>query len=999
MKPYSPIPLATYRLQLNRDFTFAQATDVVPYLADLGISHCYISPCLKARPGSMHGYDIVDHNSFNPEIGSAEEFDRFVAALHERGMGLILDIVPNHMGIMGSDNAWWLDVLENGQASIYAEFFDIDWHPLKEELHGKVLVPVLHDHYGVVLESGDLKLIFNPDRGEFDISYHEHRFPLDPKEYSRILQRCDAGASANRRANGENGEPSPDVLELQSLIASFGHLPSRPEAIGDRIAERNRDKEIHKRRLAELAARSDEIGRCIAYAIQSINGDPADPASFEELHEIIKAQAFRLANWRVASDDINYRRFFDTNDLAGIRVEKEEVFEASHRLVLRLVAEGKVDGFRLDHPDGLYNPVQYFERLRKGIADAIASSSGTVNSESHRRYVVIEKILTGAERLPPEWTVDGTTGYDFANLVNGLFVDSSAVMRMERIYRNFIADEIDFEELAYTTRKLIIRVALVSELNVLANMLTRIALSRRRTCDFTTNSLRDALTEIVASFPVYRTYVSETGLSEYDERYIQKAVDAAKWRSPAFDTSIFDFIGGVILTHIAEGQNPAYKNSVLNFAMKFQQFTSPVMAKGIEDTAFYRYNRLISLNDVGSDLHRFGVPVSEFHTANRGRVSSWPHAMLATSTHDSKRSEDVRARINVLSELSGLWRLRVREWRRINRNRRRNLSGRPAPRPNDEYLIYQTLVGALPFGLNEKSDKNDWESFSARIEAYMLKAIREAKRNTSWVNRNADYEDAVTSFVKSLLGPGPKNRFLADFLPFQRQVARLGMWNSLAQTLLKLTCPGVPDTYQGNEVWDFSLVDPDNRRQVDYKMRQQAFESLRQHGGISELEIVRRLLESPEDGRIKLHLIWKTLCFRQEHADLFQQGDYLVLGVAGAKADRVLAFARKYQDSTILIIVPRLVAGLMSEANAAGATHADATPANDTHAAAETTNASAFDRLPIGPEVWGETHVLLPDSGRVNCRNVFTGEILELEGQISLAQALANFPVALLSLE
>jgi (1->4)-alpha-D-glucan 1-alpha-D-glucosylmutase len=994
MKPYSPIPLATYRLQLNRDFTFAQATDVVPYLSDLGISHCYISPCLKARSGSMHGYDIVDHNSFNPEIGSALEFDRFVAALHGRGMGLILDIVPNHMGIMGSDNGWWLDVLENGQASIYAEFFDIDWHPLKEELHGKVLVPVLHDHYGVVLESGDLKLIFNPDRGEFDISYHEHRFPLDPKEYPRILQRCDAGASVNRRAKGENGEPSADVLELQSLIASFGHLPSRPEAIGDRIAERNRDKEIHKRRLAELAARSDEIGKCIAYAIQSINGDPADPASFEELHEIIKAQAFRLANWRVASDDINYRRFFDTNDLAGIRVEREEVFEASHRLVLRLVAEGKVDGFRLDHPDGLYNPVQYFERLRKGIADAIASSSGAANSESDRRYVVIEKILTGAERLPPEWVVDGTTGYDFANLVNGLFVDSSAVMRMERIYRNFIADEIDFEELAYTTRKLIIRVALVSELNVLANMLTRIALSRRRTCDFTTNSLRDALTEIVASFPVYRTYVSEAGLSEYDERYIQRAVDAAKWRSPAADTSIFDFIGGVILTHIAEGQNPAYKNAVLNFAMKFQQFTSPVMAKGIEDTAFYRYNRLISLNDVGSDLHRFGVPVSEFHTANRGRVSSWPHAMLATSTHDSKRSEDVRARINVLSELSGLWRLRVREWRRINRSRRRSLSGRPAPRPNDEYLIYQTLVGALPFGLNEKSGKNESEAFSSRIEAYMLKAIREAKRNTSWVNPNMDYEDAVASFVKSLLDPGPKNRFLADFLPFQRQVARLGMWNSLAQTLLKLTCPGVPDTYQGNEVWDFSLVDPDNRRPVDYKIRQQAFQSLRQQHGVSELEIVRRLLESPEDGRIKLHLIWKTLCFRQQHVDLFQQGDYLVLGVAGAKADRVLAFARKYQDSTALIIVPRLVAGLMSEANAAVNT-----PVVDTSAAAETANASAFDRPPIGPEVWGETHVLLPDSGRVKCRNVLTAEVFEVEGEIRLAQALANFPVALLSLE
>ena len=1008
MNAPSRIPVSTYRLQLNKDFTFVQATEIVPYLSNIGISHCYVSPCLKARPGSMHGYDIVDHSSFNPEIGTEEEFNRFVSALHERGMGLIMDIVPNHMGIMGSDNAWWLDVLENGQASIYAEFFDIDWHPLKEELHGKVLIPVLNDHYGVVLENGDLNLIFNQDRGEFDIGFHEHRFPLDPKEYPRILQRCDAGASAIKSANGENGEPSPDVLELQSLITSFGHLPSREEATGERIAERNRDKEIHKRRLSELAARSPEIANCIDYAIQSINGDSANPSSFEELHEIIKAQAFRLANWRVASDDINYRRFFDINDLAGIRVEQKEVFDASHRLVLGLIAEGKVDGLRLDHPDGLYNPVQYFEHLRTGIAEAIktasAQTTAETTAESNLRWVVIEKILTGSERLPPEWAVDGTTGYDFSNLVNGLFVDSSAVMRMERIYRNFIADEIDFEELAYTSRKLIIRVALVSELNVLANMLTRIALARRRTCDFTTNSLRDALTEIVASFPVYRTYVSEAGLSEYDARYIQKAVDAAKWRSPAADTSIFEFIRDVILTRIAEGQNPAYKNSVINFAMKFQQFTSPVMAKGIEDTAFYRYNRLVSLNDVGSDLHRFGVPVSEFHSANRGRVSSWPHAMLATSTHDSKRSEDVRARINVLSELSALWRLRVRDWRRINRSLRRSLSGRPSPRPNDEYLIYQTLVGAWPFALDENSPREDFKAFSDRIEAYMLKAIREAKRNTSWINRSVDYEDAVTSFVKALIEPGSKNRFLADFLPLQRQVARLGMWNSLSQTLLKLTCPGVPDIHQGNEIWDFSLVDPDNRRPVDYERRQQAFETLRQ-ASASNSEGLRRLLESPEDGRIKLHLTWRTLCFRRQHADLFREGKYLVLGVTGPKADRVLAFARKYKDATAVIIVPRLVAGLINESNSesifgsSSESNSEATSSGAPPDLVETTNTSGLDRLPLGPRVWGETNVLLPNGGRAKCRNVLTDQTLEVEGQIKLAEALAEFPVALFLLE
>ena len=412
------IPRATYRLQLNRGFTFDHARAIVPYLAALGISHCYISPCLKARPGSMHGYDIVDHNSLNPEIGSPKDFDRFVSSLHEHGMGLIMDIVPNHMGVMGTDNAWWMDVLENGEASAYAPFFDIDWHPLKEELHGKVLVPVLHDHYGAVLESGELKLVFHSERGEFDIEYRNNRFPVNPREYPRILQRSVQSAAA------QLGEQNPDLLEFQSLITAFGHLPQRHEVSSERIVERNRDKEIHKRRLAELCARSAEIKTAIFQAVDSINGDPANPASFNELHELIKAQAFRLANWRVASDDINYRRFFDTNDLAGLCMENRQVFEATHRLVLNFVAEGKVDGLRIDHPDGLYDPAQYFRRLQCAIEKQAPESGGKAP------YVVIEKILTGNERLPDEWPVCGTTGYDFANLVNGLFVDATNAGRM-----------------------------------------------------------------------------------------------------------------------------------------------------------------------------------------------------------------------------------------------------------------------------------------------------------------------------------------------------------------------------------------------------------------------------------------------------------------------------------------------------------------------------------------------------------------------------------------
>jgi malto-oligosyltrehalose synthase len=964
MKLRSQIPRATYRLQLNRDFTFAQATAIVPYLSGLGISHCYISPCLKARPGSLHGYDIVDHNSFNPEIGTAEEFDRFVAVLHEHGMGLILDIVPNHMGVMGSDNTWWLDVLENGEASIYASFFDIDWQPLKDELHGKVLIPVLSDHYGAALESGDLKLVFHSARGELDVSYFEHRFPVDPKEYPRVLQR-----SADTVAT-TLGEQNPDLLEFQSLIAAFGHLPSRQETSSDRIGERNRDKEIHKRRLAELCARSPEIVICIERVVELINGNPADPASFEELHELIKAQTFRLANWRVASDDINYRRFFDTNDLAGIRIENETVFEVTHRLILTLMKDGKVDGFRLDHPDGLYDPAQYFQRLQRGIATAVGDSENE-NNENDPRYVVIEKILTGPERLPTNWPVDGTTGYDFSNLVNGVFVDPQAEMRMERIYRNFLGDEIDIDDLFYRSRKLIIRVALASELNVLANRLAKIALAKRRTCDFTLNGLRVALTEAVASFPVYRTYVTAAGAAETDERYIHSAIAAAKWRSPAADTSIFDFVGDVLLTRVAQGQDPTYQNAVITFAMKFQQFSSPVMAKGLEDTAFYRYNRLVSLNDVGGDIHRFGTTVPDFHLANQERQRDWPHTMLATSTHDSKRSEDVRARINVLSEIPGFWRIRLRDWKNFNRRYKKSINNVPAPSANDEYLLYQTLIGAWP--VEPLNDGPAWKTFSDRIEAYMLKAIREAKENTSWINRNTEYEGAVSVFVKALLTPGPRNRFLPDFIPFQNHVARLGLWNSLSQTVLKLTCPGVPDIYQGNDLWDFSLVDPDNRRPVDYLLRQQMFRDFSEWADTPSVSQLRNLLETPEDSRLKLYVIWKALSFRQQQPALFQHGEYISLAVEGTKAGHVIAFARKSTTSSVLVVAPRQIAGLLGDSG----------------------------EPPIGAQVWQDTHILLPLSDRPEqYRNVLTGEVLPLEQadgrvKIAVSEILKDFPVGL----
>jgi (1->4)-alpha-D-glucan 1-alpha-D-glucosylmutase len=656
-------------------------------------------------------------------------------------------------------------------------------------------------------------------------------------------------------------------------------------------------------------------------------------------------------------------------------MENERVFQETHRLVLRLIAEEKVDGLRLDHPDGLYDPAQYFERLSKSVTDAANKSDKEAagNPRNGSPFILIEKILTGRERLPSNWCVTGTTGYDFANLVNGLFVDSAATKRLDRIYRYFIDDDSDFEDLAYRCRKLIMRVALASELNVLANQLTRIALAKRRTCDFTLNSLRDALAEVVASFPVYRTYVTSSSISENDARYIRVAIRAAKWRSPAADTTIYDFISEVLLTRIAEGQDPVYRNAVTTFAMMFQQFTSPVMAKGLEDTAFYRYNRLVSLNEVGGDLHRFGISTADFHVANHDRLDAWPHTMLATSTHDSKRSEDVRARINVLSEISGQWRLRMRDWRRFNRDHKRIVNDKPAPSANDEYLLYQTLIGAFPQelsggGNNSNYDEGTAESFRRRIEDYMLKAIREAKRNTSWINQNLEYEAAVSSFVKTLLTRDATNPFLEDFIPFQRGVARIGLWNSLSQTLLKLTSPGVPDIYQGNELWDFSLVDPDNRRPVDYTHHRQVFDGLSEASDGPDSSFIRNLLRTPENGRSKMYVIWRCLLLRQQHPDLFESGEYLTVSVEGAKAGHVVAFARKLEEKSALVIVPRLVAGLLN----------------------------GSELPPIGSAIWDDTHLTLPVCGCAGYRNAFTGELLNADSSMSVAAALANFPVALL---
>jgi (1->4)-alpha-D-glucan 1-alpha-D-glucosylmutase len=944
------VPRATYRVQLNADFTFKDLTAIVPYLAALGVSHVYCSPYFRARAGSAHGYDVVDHNSFNPEIGSREDFDRLVAQLRAHGMGHILDIVPNHVGVMGSDNAWWMDVLENGQASIYADYFDIDWSPANPVLADKVLVPVLADAYGVVLERGDLELRFERGHGSFAIHYHEHRLPLDPRTYPRIL---DAVLAIERNE------------QLESLRRRFGALPDRRGPTSEQIAERNRDKEAHKRALAELAGADAAVSAAMDRAVARLAGHPGDPASFDPLHELLEAQAFRLAYWRVASDDINYRRFFDVNDLAALRVENESVFEATHRLVLELVAAGALDGLRIDHADGLYDPLGYFRRLTGRVAQVTAAGREPL-------YLVAEKITASFERLPPDWPVDGETGYRFANVANRLLVDAGSKARMDRVYRSFIGELRHWPSIAYECQHLVLRRSLASELTTAANLLARIAHDDRRTRDFTLASLWRALAEVIACFPVYRTYVTDS-VSDADRRYIDWAIAAARRRASSTAQPVLDFVRSALLLELAAPSESA-RARMRRFAMKFQQITAPTTAKGLEDTALYRFYRLVSLNEVGGEPDLYGSSVSAFHADAQDRSRHRPHEMLATSTHDTKRSEDVRARISVLSEMPAAWRQAADRWRRLNRTRRREVGGVLAPSPDDEYLLYQTLVGTWPL---EEPDESGLDAYRARIEAYMLKAAREAKVRTSWAAADAEYEEALTQFIRAALEPREGNLFLADFRAFNRRIARFGLLNGLSQTLLKLTAPGVPDIYQGNESWRFSLVDPDNRRPVDYAAQQSLLEAL---ADAPERD-VPALAADVADPRCKLFLHVRVLQLRRRDPELFERGEYVPLKVTGRREPHLCAFARRLEGRLAVVMAPRLYLKLMEAAGAAW----DEPP-----------------RPPLGAGVWADTQVQLPFTLETPLRGALDGARVSPSAggeapAISVAAALGSFPVALLT--
>ncbi|MEJ7929146.1 malto-oligosyltrehalose synthase [Ramlibacter sp. AN1015] len=944
------VPRATYRLQLHKDFGFDDAVRILPYLDRLGVSHVYCSPVQRARAGSTHGYDVVAHDEINPELGGEDGLRRLIAALRERGMGLLLDMVPNHMGVWGQDNAWWLDVLENGPASLYAQHFDIDWRPLNRELTGKLLVPLLGDHYGDVLERGDLVLRLEEGRGALSLAYYEHRLPLAPETYPAVLSRAEARL-----------EDLDLAARLASIAAAFGHLPARDAEGEDERIERDRDKELLKARLARLLQREPEVARAVEAAVAELN----DSSRRDELHALIDAQAWRPAYWRVAADEINYRRFFEIGDLAALRMERDEVFEATQSFALQLAAEGAVDGLRIDHPDGLYDPARYFRMLQEGYAtraglDLPERDAG--GRPCRPLYVVAEKIAASHEDVPEDWHVHGTTGYRFANVVNGVLVDTAAEDRFVQIWQRFTGERRPFDEVAREAKIDIMRTALASELTVLATELLRIARRHRRTRDYTFNSLRRSLAEVVACLPVYRTYVVD-GPSVQDRRYVEWAVEEAMGRSEDADLSVFGFIRQCMLGQSLPDASHELLARVRRFAIRIQQFCSPVAAKGVEDTAFYRWFPLSSLNEVGGEPAQFGMTVAAFHQASADRARRWPHTMLATATHDHKRSEDVRNRIDVLSEMPAAWRLALRRWRAVNRPLRESLraAGAPedAPSAADEYLLYQTLLGTWPL-------EGPGPDYAGRIVDYMRKAAREAKVRTRWTKPDEGYENALAAFVEGALAPGQQGTFLAELHAMAQQLAWFGALNSLSSTLVKHASPGVPDTYQGHEVVSLTLVDPDNRRPVDYPALARMLDELAAAGDA----LPPGLAATPGDGRAKLWIAWRLLGLRRRDPALFERGDYQPLDATGTRAANVLAFARRHEGRMLVTIAGRLWSQLPCDAG---------TP-------------------PVGSAAWGDTTVDvagLPDGARLT--SVLDGaEFVVREGRIALAEAFARLPACAL---
>lgn len=968
------IPSATYRLQINRALPLRQVTALLDYLDALGVSDVYLSPILMAVPGSGHGYDVVDHSRLNPDAGSEADLVELGAALRARNMGMLADIVPNHMSIAVPHNRLWIDVLENGPSSPFARFFDIDWAPPKTDLEAKVLLPVLSDQYGRVLEAKKIRVLYGD--GAFSVDACGMPLPVAPRTWPQLLEPA---LSVLRAPAGRAEAPSAgDVDELESILFALSHLPPRTETDPTKVRERRREKEIVKRRLAALVSSSRAVAAAVARSVDEMNGVLGDPRSFDKLDALLAEQAYRLAFWRVATDEINYRRFFDINDLAAIRVEEPLVFNAVHELPLRYVSMGIITGFRIDHLDGLFSPSRYLHDLKracraaaKGGAEAKKEGTGDSSAKGDDFYIIAEKILETDEALREGFPIQGTTGYGFLNMLGSVFVDPMSARKLLEIYASFTGSWSPFADVAYESKKLILEVSLSSELTVLARKLDRISEQHRESLDFTLKSLEKALIEIIACFPVYRTYIDADQPSAMvhpdDERHIQLSVREAKRRNPAVSESIYDFIKAILLLEDPHGIEESDREARQDFVLRFQQLTGPVTAKGLEDTAFYRYYPLASLNEVGGSPARLGITLADFHFLNRARVLRTPHALSTTSTHDTKRSEDVRARVSVLSEAPEQWERALLAFKQHNERHKVDVGGVLAPDANEEYLLYQTLLGSYP--LEALTDEGRGV-YVERIQRYMNKALKEAKVHTSWIRQDEAYDRAVRQFTEAILTPGPDNLFLKEFELFYAAMVRAGLYGALSQVLVKIAAPGVPDFYQGSELYRFQLVDPDNRDPVDFEESKRLLAALRRDAEQDAIALCRNLVATPEDPRLKLYLTNRGLEFRKARRTLFDNGAYTPLEAYGSRANHAVAFARVCEQQAAVAIAGRFFLAL-----------------------------DAQHRPPIGAQVWQDTTLRLHGAlGQGRYRDFLTGVVHDLSDtdEVRLAVLLEHLPFALL---
>jgi (1->4)-alpha-D-glucan 1-alpha-D-glucosylmutase len=871
------IPNATYRLQLTKEFGFEAAGRIAPYLQALGVSHVYCSPYLKARPGSQHGYDIVDHGELNPELGDELAFRYFTAALKAHGLQQILDFVPNHMGVFGADNPLWLETLEWGPDAPHAGWFDIEWDPERRYLHDKVLVPLLGDQYGIELERGVLRLRFDPEQGSFAVwAYETHKLPIWPPHYAQILS---AGPG-----------------ELENLADAFEWLPTWRGQMPQRAAEL-------KAQLASLASAGESGRQALQVALARFEGSEGDAASWQPLHQLIQQQHWRVAHFRVAADDINYRRFFNINDLAGLRMELPEVFNQAHRRVLELVKDGTLDGLRIDHVDGLRDPKAYLRRLQRRVA--------ACRRVGDPFYLVVEKILSSHESLREDWPIDGTTGYDYLNQLLSILIDPNAEQAFSSTYRDFSGERRPFGEIVRLCKLHIMENEMASELNMRARDMARLARENPRTADFTQNLLRRAIKELIACFPVYRTYMDTHGtLDSADQRDLSWALSAARRNETEIDPTVFDFLEQVLSGQLlARARSGFSRQALLRCVMRLQQYTGPVVAKALEDTAFYRYNRFVALNEVGGDPDHFGGAVGAFHRANQHRAQHWPHSMLTTGTHDTKRGADARARLAALSEFPSEWAQQLPIWSRILRGPAEASEGESSERPdrNSEYLLYQQLLCSWPCECLqlESADSQELRAYAERVRAAMTKSIREARQYTNWAFPNGEYEQSVAALVDTALLSARATMFLQAFLPLARRVAALAVHNSLIQTVITLTAPGVPDLYNGAELWDLSMVDPDNRRQIDYELRSRLLAEVREQLASDRPARMQHWLQQWQDGRIKLATICTLLEHRAAHAELYSSGDYQPLQTTGERADELCSYSRTLRDQVVLVAAAR----------------------------------------------------------------------------------------------